>query len=434
MAVFDYMPMGKDGLKEIYAWIDDFVEKKSEIAEKIILGRSERDDWDIPAVVVTNKSIPEEEKQTAVVTLTRHGNERGTRVVGPEILNYLGSIEAAETRDRQTVVVVPVVNPDGMVDDRFNSSMHGITDLEKKIFGRLCSRFVPDMMIDFHSLGRSEGPKYDRGDMEVIIPANTTKWAMDEQVHQYVATRMQESAEENGWPYEIHSLEDLSFYYFGGSSSRMTHRYLQEKVFLLHIQDPFEQYDFPNDLTGYTNYTCGPAYLRWHSLVFGLETNHWSISPDEGLGQSGMIPCKALLEMGNKRFTWEKDPGYPTNILSGDFRISIRPTGSTPGERRVSREKLWRERFYFDILKREMVDTKTTLAEVRYTGESYPLDFNLCLRMRQNEIRKVTIEDRQVEFETFKDNCSTFVCIPVSLTSSGQIRITVKHGRFPETS
>jgi len=31
------------------------------------------------------------------------------------------------------------------------------------------------MMIDYHSLGKSGATKYDRGDMEVIIPTNTTR-------------------------------------------------------------------------------------------------------------------------------------------------------------------------------------------------------------------------------------------------------------------
>jgi hypothetical protein len=89
--------------------------------------------------------------------------------------------------------------------------MYGITDLEKRIWKALCAEDQPDMMIDYHSLGKSDATKYDRGDMEVIIPANSTKWGMDEQIYQHVAARMQEAAETAGWPYEIHTLEDLSF-------------------------------------------------------------------------------------------------------------------------------------------------------------------------------------------------------------------------------
>ena len=87
--IFDHMPMGEKGVKEIYSWIDNFVKNNDTIAEKIIIGKSEDNKWEIPAVVMTNKSVSKDKKQIAIVTLARHGQERGARIVGPEILNYL---------------------------------------------------------------------------------------------------------------------------------------------------------------------------------------------------------------------------------------------------------------------------------------------------------------------------------------------------------
>ncbi len=433
MAVFNHMPMGGEGLQQVYSWIDDYVRDNHQIAEKISIGRSAEDKWDIPAVVVTNKSVPSEEKQNAIITLARHGQERGARVIGPEILDYLAGDSAREIRNRQTVIVVPVANPEGFVQDTFNSSMYGITNLEKKIWGNLCGAYVPDMMIDYHSLGKSGGAKYDRGDLEAIIPANTTRWGMDDPVHQYVANKMAEAAAEKGWPYEIHTLEDLSFYYFGDPSGtgRLPQRYLQEKVFLLHIQNHAEHYDQPEQPATYSNYTNGPAYLRWHTLVFGIETNHWAVSVENGLAESGLAPVQALLHMGNTRFPWEKDAGYPVNLLIGDFRISIRPSGGNPGERRTSREQIWSERTNFDILKREMGDDPgKTAVELSYIGENVPLDFDLCLRMRQRRIEKVLVENRETPFETFKDTCSTYVSVPVTVRKPGLLHIQVVHEPF----
>jgi hypothetical protein len=432
MSVFNNIPMGQEGLSELYAWIEDFVIKNPGITEKKVLGRSEDGKWGIPAIIVTNKSIKDDDKQIAMLTLARHGQERGARVVGPGILNYLASDEAGETRSKQKVIVVPIANPEGFVRDEFNSSMYGITNLEKRIWGELCANDIPDMMIDYHSLGKSDATKYDRGDMEAIIPANITKWGMDEQIYQHIANRMLEAVEAKGWPYEIHTLEDLSFYYFGdGPTARLPHRYLQEKVFLLHLQNTYEHYDKPLTFPGYTNYTCGPAYMKWHTLIFGIETNHWSIKPEDGLEESGLIPCQALLNMGNSRFSWEKDTGYPTNLICGDFRISIRTIGKTPGQRRISRERLWPERFHFDILKREMLeDPEITLAEVGYMGEKVPLDFALCLRMRQNVIKKVTVDNKSIEFETFKDHCSTFLYIPMTIQKPGLHKLTITHEAY----
>jgi hypothetical protein len=432
MAVFKHMPMGEKGLKEIYSWVDNFVRENRKIADLMDLGRSEDGQWKVPAVVVTNKSVSDDQKQIAIVTLARHGQEKGSRVVGPEILHYLASDAASEIRDKQTVIVVPIVNPIGVILNEFHSSMYGITNQEKMIFGKLCSAYKPDMMIDYHSLGKTEATKYDRGDMEVIIPANSTKWGMDEQIYQYVANKMVEAAASKGWPYEIHTLEDLSFYYFGDANTgRLPQKYLEEKVFLLHIQNAYEHYDFLPPKTGYTNYTNGPAYLKWHTLVFGVEINHWSIKAEDGLAESGMVPCQALLKMGNKKFPWEKDPGYPTNLLVGDFRISIRSSGKNPGERRISREKVWKERFNFDVLKREMLeDPKITLVEIGYMGNNVPLTFDLCLRMRQKNFEKVVVKEKEVKFDTFQDDCSTFVSVPITLMEAGTLNIRMVHQAF----
>jgi hypothetical protein len=426
MAVFNHIPMGEQGLKEIYQWLDDWVAKNKGMVRKEVIGRSP-DHWDIPAFFITNENAPNDDKQIAVITLGRHGQELGARVVGPEIIRYLCSSEADEIRKTQLVIVVPVVNPEGFVYNEFRSSMTSLTKTERLVLGGLCKAFPPDMMIDFHSLGMSAGSKYDRGDMEVIIPANTTMWAMDEQIHQYVAREMQKSAESAGWPYEIHTLEDLATYYFGDTRmGNIPWSYLKEKVFLLHMQDFYDNYHTPEE-DQYTNYTCGPAYLKWHTLVFGMETNHYALSQAGDIALSGLVPCSAFLKMGCTRLPWEKDKGYPVNILHGDFRISIRPLGKNVSERRASRIRIWSERKNFNLPQREMVDQETTISRVRYFGCDLPMEFGLCLRMRQNNIKSISTRGKEVQFETFKDGCSTFVYIPTLMEKAGTIEFIIKH-------
>jgi len=285
------------------------------------------------------------------------------------------------------------------------------------------------MMMDYHSLGKVEGSKYDIGDMEVIIPANTSKWGMDEQIYQYTASKMADYSSSRGWPFEVHTLEDLSSYYFGDpKTGRLPRRYLKNKVYLLDIQDFNETYDFPGK-PGYTNYTCGPAYNRWHTLVFGIETNHWSLNA-ENVAISGLIPCIALLKMGQEKAPWEKEEGYPINLLCGDFRISIRAKGSNHSERRLSREKIWNVKDKFSILKRELIDPETTLVKVCYIGEETPLEFALCLRMRQKLIKKVLVEDKDISFDTFTDKCSTFLYFPLSFNKENLLKIKIKHDAF----
>ena len=418
--------MGEEGLKEIYQWLDDWVAKNKGIVHQKVIGKSP-DHWEIPAIFITDEDVPNEDKQIAVITLGRHGQEFGARVVGPEIIRYLCSDDAKEIREAQLVIIVPVVNPEGFVSNEFRSSMTSLTKTERLVLGGLFKAFPPDMMVDFHSLGKSAGSKYDRGDMEVIIPANTTRWAMDEQIHQYIAREMQKAAESEGWPYEIHTLEDLATYYFGDTKiGNMPWSYLKEKVFLLHMQDFYDHYHIPEE-DHYTNYTCGPAYLKWHTLVFGLETNHYALSRASDIALSGVAPCSALLKMGCTRLPWEKDIGYPVNLLHGDFRISVRPLGRNVSDRRASRIRIWNERENFNLPQREMVDPETTGARVRYFGRDLPMEFALCLRMRQNSIKSVTTRGKEVQFETYKDHCSTYVYIPTVIEKAGLIEFSIKH-------
>jgi hypothetical protein len=431
---FDQIPMGEKGLQDFYRWIDTFVAEHQTMVHRESLGTSEQG-RDIPALFVTNRSIPDQDKQIAVVTLARHGSEVGARVVGPEILNYLVSAQAQKVRDTQLVIVVPVANPDGFAQDSFNSSMYQLTKTERLSLGKLFSQkssYPPDMIIDYHSLGKVEGSKVDKGDMCAVIPANTTKWGMDEQIHQQVAQKMVQAAEAGGYPYEIHTLEDLALYYFGGDNIGMGHigempwTSLKEKVYILPTLDPNDDSYDRSDEGAYTNYTNAPAYRNWHCLIFGMESNHWGMKDARAIAEAGMLPGRALLEMGSSRFPWEKTPGYPTNLLVGDFRISIRAVGQNASERRATRARIWKERANFSYPQRETPDRgETTIARVRYFGNDLPMRFALNLRLRTAP-RSVTLGGKEVKFETYADSCSTFVDIPVAMEKAGTLEFTIR--------
>jgi hypothetical protein len=158
-----------------------------------------------------------------------------------------------------------------------------------------------------------------------------------------------------------------------------------------------------------------------------METNHYALSRPDDIALSGLVPCSALLEMGCTRLPWERDKGYPVNILHGDFRISIRPLGKNVSERRTSRIRIWNERKNFNLPQREMAGQEMTIARVRYFGRDLPMEFALCLRMRQNNIKSVTTRCKEVQFETFKDDCSTFVYIPIMMEKAGTIELVIKH-------
>jgi hypothetical protein len=47
--------------------------------------------------------------------------------------------------------------------------------------------------------------------------------------------------------------------------------------------------------------------------------------------------------------------------------------------------------------------------------------------MRQNSIKSVTVRGKEVELETFKDECSTYIYIPTIMERAGTLEFAIKH-------
>ena len=94
---------------------------------------------------------------------------------------------------------------------------------------------------------------------------------------------------------------------------------------------------------------------------------------------------------------------------------------STPGRNNL------KERNNFNLPQREMVDQETTIARTRYFGWDLPMEFALCLHMRQKSIKSVTPRGEELKFETFNDACSTFVYIPIRMKKAGTLELIIRH-------
>lgn len=74
-------------------WVDQFVKSHGKIAREEIIAESVEGRL-IRAVHLTNQDMPDNDKEVALVIIGRHGNEIGTRVVGPAVLEWLATEEA----------------------------------------------------------------------------------------------------------------------------------------------------------------------------------------------------------------------------------------------------------------------------------------------------------------------------------------------------
>ena len=357
-----------------------FVEQNPGIARMESLGTSP-EGREVLAVEVTDVGVPLEQKQVAFVVCGRHGDELGTRVVGPAVLNWLASEDAAETRRRQLVVVVPVANPDGCVREEFFAPSDGLSETEDKTIAALAERYRPDAVVDVHSLGPTGH------DYEMVITAHTTRCGEDQFVHNLLATKMVQAAARQGYPFGIHAVG---------------------------LTD------------GYNNFFSGICYEHFHSVVFGMEVNHFALTPDE-TAASGAAAIRGLLEAGNRRFGWQCHEGYPNEILIGDFSTSVRPVGKDAAARRQSRAGIWQNRTAFTTPKREMPDLHTLKVTTEYSGDPLPVGWALCCRVRGKPvIRSVRLNQRKVDSYCCSDECSTYVFVDIEPSGPERYELTVE--------
>jgi hypothetical protein len=356
MSASDFPELG-----EIADRMERFATSHQEISRVVSLGTSE-EGREIAAVEVTAPTVAAEKKECAVVLCGRHGNELGTRVVGTALLSWLASREAARVRNCQRTLVVPVANPDGCARGEFFAPSDGLSETERAILRQLEGAYQPDLIVDVHSLGD--------GDLEAIIAANPRGVAEDHFIHSTLAREAAAAACKAGYPFALEWMPD-----------RPT----------------------------YNNFFCEACYERSHSLVFGLEVNHWMLGPEQA-GQSGVAAIKALLNSAARRFPWEAQTGYPNKLLAGRFEASLRAAGDVAAQRRESAALLWRNRARFGPIARETPDPGVVRVWTDYTGEDLPCQLSLSCRLRGRDLRpRLWLNGTEVNCRSCEDECSTYV-------------------------
>lgn len=349
-------------LSDIYQSLDRLVDRNSDYTTIESLGLS-AEGRDIKAVYVTDRSLPLSDKEVAIVVCGRHGDELGTRGVGPVLIEWLLSPEGEETRRKQLVIVVPVANPDGCVKEEFFFPQDRLSETEQTTIVKLARVYRPDAVIDVHS---------DFLDTESVIMANTSNSAKDVFIHNVIRAKMIAEASRLGYPFYAHEVEISQ---------------------------------------GYNNFFSGMCYENFHSLAFGMEASHFALR-SEAAAESSLAIIRSLLSFGNTRSFWEANSGYPNQILVGDLFTSIRPIGRNATERRQSRSEVWQNRKFFTYPLREALDTRTTKVVTNYSGEKLEGGFSLCCRIRGfPTIKGVLMNEKAVDPHIYKDECATNVCV-----------------------
>jgi hypothetical protein len=373
---------------ELQELLESMVLQRNDVAWAETIGVSP-EGRQIRAINVTNREIPIEQKEIALVVCGRHGDEIGTRVVGPFLLEWLLSYEADAILKLQHIILVPIANPDGCSKEEFGLPKDRLSEMEQQTILKVAKDFIPDLVIDVHSLGKKKYGYHWGGLQAVVIDRKATS-GEDQFIVQKMASQIIQTTCDQGYHY---LLQDTEFYQNLGQRVKVISN------------------------AGYNDHICKACYNAFHSLTFGVEVNHFTYSPNE-TGQSGKSIIGALLLLGNRCYPWEYYSGYPNRILSGDFLASIRAKGASAGERRRSRHEIWQKKEGFNkyLAPYRKTPNRRTIAVIcKYSGtQEIKRGITLCLSIScQAKLKKVRIDGDKVMYQVKETPCCQYVFVDV---------------------
>ena len=328
--------------EEVYeASLKYWAETFPELVSHEIIGKT-LGDRPLHQLIITDSSVDDREKQVCILTALHGGPERTGTTTALHAIEWLLSNdpEAVETRKRQVVVFIPVINPEAFFDsDRFRNSK-GIDpytgggpdhwDLENlayrsgdkapavKAFLEQVDRFRPEVILDLHGTGLQEYRPDQLGDrtryqgqtMFEVTGSAYSNYALRPWDWR-VTEAMIAAGEAAGFPSDRYEA-DAQRAYWGPSLQPITRLTWRGR---------------PNF------YTAQMAYARYHTMLAALEI---------GWEKSGLARIKGLLRIGNQAWPGENRVGYPVDRVRSYTGHFVTAWGRNAAERRESRVELWR--------------------------------------------------------------------------------------------
>jgi len=360
----------------------------------------------IPCAIVTDPSVPSNEKQHVLLVASQHGTEESGRAMVMALTDWLvsGAEEAPDVLRKQVVAVVPCASPDGATDETYRNAED--VDIahtyaldapalspEGRAIEELAMEFIPDLVVDVH--GRAGG-----GMKEVAWLQPAHGFSSDQLYLTLISQAMAEAGEKAGFPQtELRPPGAL--------------RYRQDHDASL------------------------GEMLSWRlkTLALGLETieNYYRQADWQA---TGLARLRRLLRFGMEDAFGLGVEGYPNVLVSGTRTYGLTAHGRTPAERRASRVEL--TRFLtrnFALVDRD-ADGAVRCAKVKVVSETCeghnPQRFSLVVRIKKPcEIRQVTWKGQPLSvgagggYRTWSDACSTFVQADIAEPFGGAERFLV---------
>lgn len=358
----------------------------------------------IYAVEVTDPTVKDELKQNVLVVAGQHGNEESGRMVALALLDWLVTDEAATTRKKQKIVVVPNANPDGADHNlhlnvqKYRINMDQPMDAESvtpegKAIRQLGHELKPELYVDCHALGGSGVVR------NIVMYPWTRQNNEDDNLVHRVASDMVKAGDKAGIPHITHSLV-----WWG----------------------PVEE-----DKGASTLY----FYRKFKSLVILTEEGESDPHryPRELIEKVGLARWKALLEYGNVRDERLYYEGYPTYIF-GMFDWAVVAVGETAAQRRASRYAIWQNFTSFNFPRIELpAAMKRKVISFAYKGEMVDAPYGVYLRAGPKmKVKSVTLDGKAAKpsetdgYYSWQDEGSTMLVVAMPKIEKGSHQIVVE--------
>lgn len=296
---------------------------------------------------ISDKSVPDANKQVCLVTALHSGPERSPTTTLLHLTEWLlgDSPEAIEIRRRQIILLMPIMNPYALfVTDRFGNSqgVDPYTGIQGKAFDpktlklvspektpelqafvSVVDQYRPEVHADVHGIGLQEYPADAMGDRRLY--SGQTMFESSGAAYSNFALRpwdwrvteaMAAAAREAGYGSDRYEA-DSQRVYSGPALAGIADRVFRGSPLF---------------------YSAHYGYAKYHTMILAMEV---------GWEESGMARLRGVFKIGNRVWEGEPSAGYPVDRVKSFLGSFLAAYGQTADQRRRSRVELWQRQGSF---------------------------------------------------------------------------------------
>lgn len=278
---------------------------------------------------ITDSKTPDDNKNIILITSFHSGAERTGSLAVINFMEWLlgDSSSAVESRKKNIILVMPLVNPDGFfgAESNFNtkhidpySAGRGrdfdIPNLKLKnpenspeisAYIAVCDKYKPDFHIDVHGVALHRNGHLQPSSIGSAF-SNSALRPWDDRINEL----MMQAGNKAGFGY--HRMEQSAQRMFYGPQFKELQDYCW-------WGNPYF-------------YTAMYSYFKYHTMISTIETT-WN--------GAVVYPLIGLLEKANSGFSPGPVKDFKVNVLKTSGNVSLFAYGDTKAERRASRVSLW---------------------------------------------------------------------------------------------